>query len=238
MTETDNNFPHILVIDDEDLITALLQSELEVEGYRVSVAKDGASGLIALRNEPRPDLMVLDWNLPDFSGLEICARIRATAISIPILMLTAHDDIKDRVNALDSGADDYLTKPFSIDELLARLRALYRRSAYGGGPQINDDTLRVGDLLLNLASHDVTRGESRIQLSNKEYQLLSFLMKAPGKVHSRQEIMRAVWGDNFYGDDNLLDVYIRYLRQKIEKPGLAKLIHTVRGVGFMLRQEG
>jgi DNA-binding response OmpR family regulator len=153
-------------------------------------------------------------------------------------MLTAHDDIKDRVSALDSGADDYLTKPFSIDELLARLRALYRRSSSGTGPRTNAETLQVGNLLLNLASHDVTRGESKIQLSNKEYQLLSFLMKTPGKVHSRQEIMRAVWGDNFYGDNNLLDVYIRYLRQKIEKPGLAKLIHTVRGVGFMMRQEG
>jgi two-component system response regulator MprA len=237
MTEQDYNQLHILVVDDEERITALLQSELEVEGYRVSVAMDGSSGLIALRSDPAPDLMILDWNLPDFSGLEICERMRSTGLSTPVLMLTAHDDIKDRVNALDTGVDDYLTKPFSIDELLARLRALHRRSCSKPEPQTHAESLQVADLVLNLVNHDVHRAETKIQLSNKEYQLLTFLMQSPGKVHSRQAIMRAVWGENFYGDDNLLDVYIRYLRQKIERPDLSKLIHTVRGVGFMLRSE-
>jgi DNA-binding response OmpR family regulator len=237
MTEPDYNQLHILIVDDEERITALLQSELEVEGYMVSVAMDGSSGLIALRSDPAPDLMILDWNLPDFSGLEICERMRSTGLSTPVLMLTAHDDIKDRVNALDTGVDDYLTKPFSIDELLARLRALHRRSCSKPEPQTHAESLQVADLVLNLVNHDVHRAETKIQLSNKEYQLLTFLMQSPGKVHSRQEIMQAVWGENFYGDDNLLDVYIRYLRQKIERPDLSKLIHTVRGVGFMLRSE-
>jgi DNA-binding response OmpR family regulator len=163
--------------------------------------------------------------------------MRATGLSTPVLMLTAHDDIKDRVNALDTGVDDYLTKPFSIDELLARLRALHRRSCSKPESPTDPQILQVADLVLNLVNHDVHRGVSKIQLSNKEYQLLTFLMQSPAKVLARQDIMRAVWGENFYGDDNLLDVYIRYLRQKIEAPGLTKLIHTVRGVGFMMRPE-
>lgn len=237
MIEADNKQLHILVLDDEERITALLQSELELEGYRVSVARDGSSGLIALRSDAAPDMLILDWNLPDFSGLEICARMRSTGLSIPVLMLTAHDDVRDRVNALDTGVDDYLTKPFSIDELLARLRALHRRSTQAPGGQNSSQELNVADLTLNLVNHDVYRNGRKIQLSNKEYQLLAYFMQHPGKVHARQEIMRIVWGENFFGDDNLLDVYIRYLRQKIEGPNLTKLIHTVRGVGFMLRCE-
>jgi DNA-binding response OmpR family regulator len=229
---------HILVVDDEPLITSLLQGELELEGYAVSIANDGTSGLIAIRSTPAPDLLLLDWNLPDFSGLEICRRVRATGLAIPILMLTAHDAIKDKVEALDAGADDYLIKPFSIEELLARLRALHRRAMPASAEGNDPDHLHVGDLSINLASHDVQRAGQAIQLSNKEYQLLVFLMQSPNKVHARSDILHGVWGDDFYGDDNLLDVYIRYLRQKIEAPHLPKLIHTVRGVGFMVRQEG
>ena len=228
---------HILVVDDEPRITSLLQGELELEGYSVSIANDGASGLLAIRNTPPPDLLLLDWNLPDFSGLEICRRMRATGLGIPILMLTAHDAIKDKVEALDAGADDYLIKPFSIEELLARLRALHRRALPTNGETTPPDELQVADLTINLAAHDVQRHGEAIQLSNKEYQLLVFLMQAPNKVHTRSEILHAVWGEDFYGDDNLLDVYIRYLRQKIETPSRPKLIHTVRGVGFMLREE-
>ena len=228
---------HILVVDDEPLITSLLQGELELEGYAVSTANDGTSGLLAIRGTPAPDLVLLDWNLPDFSGLEICRRIRATGLAIPILMLTAHDAIKDKVEALDAGADDYLIKPFSIEELLARLRALHRRAIPASAEGNDAGQLQVGDLSVSLASHDVQRGDQTIQLSNKEYQLLVFLMQSPNKVHARADILHAVWGDDFYGDDNLLDVYIRYLRQKIEAPHLPKLIHTVRGVGFMVRQE-
>jgi len=211
--------------------------ELEVEGYEVEVAQDGASGLIALRSEPRPDLVLLDWNLPDFTGLDVCRRIRGTGMAVPVLMLTGYDEVKDKVEALDAGVDDYLVKPFSIEDRLARLRALQRRSQALQPQDSEPDLLRIGDLELNQANHDVRRGSRVIQLSNKEYQLLVFLMRSPNKVQSRLEILHGVWGESFYGDDNLLDVYIRYLRQKVESPDAPKLIHTVRGVGFMMRLE-
>ena len=227
----------LLVIDDEPKLTNFLRMELEVEGYSVAVAHDGASGLIALRSDPAPDLVLLDWNLPDFTGLDICRRVRSTGMKLPVLMLTGYNEVKDKVEALDAGVDDYLVKPFSIEELLARLRALQRRAlAMQPDPQ-DSEQLQIGDLELNLANHDVTRAGRTIQLSNKEYQLLVFLMRSPNKVQSRLEILHGVWGESFYGDDNLLDVYIRYLRQKIETPDQPKLIHTVRGVGFMMREE-
>ena len=227
----------LLVVDDEPKLTEFLRMELEVEGYAVDVVHDGASGLIALRGEPSPDLVLLDWNLPDFTGLDICRRIRATGMTVPVLMLTGYDEVKDKVEALDAGVDDYLVKPFSIEELLARLRALQRRSQALQPQESELDLLRIGDLELNQANHDVRRGNRAIQLSNKEYQLLVFLMRSPNKVQSRLEILHGVWGESFYGDDNLLDVYIRYLRQKVESPEAPKLIHTVRGVGFMMRLE-
>ena len=227
----------LLLVDDEPKLTEFLRMELEVEGYAVEVASDGASGLIALRSEPGPDLVLLDWNLPDFTGLDICRRIRATGMTVPVLMLTGYDEVKDKVEALDAGVDDYLVKPFSIEELLARLRALQRRSQALQPQDSEPDLLRIGDLELNQANHDVRRGSRAIQLSNKEYQLLVFLMRSPNKVQSRLDILHGVWGESFYGDDNLLDVYIRYLRQKVESPDSPKLIHTVRGVGFMMRLE-
>ena len=227
----------LLLVDDEPKLTDFLKMELEVEGYEVEVAADGASGLIALRGEPGPDLVLLDWNLPDFTGLDICRRIRATGMTVPVLMLTGYDEVKDKVEALDAGVDDYLVKPFSIEELLARLRALQRRSQALQPQASGPDLLQIGDLELNQANHDVRRGNRAIQLSNKEYQLLVFLMRSPNKVQSRLEILHGVWGESFYGDDNLLDVYIRYLRQKVESPDEPKLIHTVRGVGFMMRLE-
>ena len=230
----------VLLVDDESRLTELLKMELEVEGYEVDVAADGATGLIRARSEPSPDLIVLDWNLPDFSGVDICQRIRSSAITTPILMLTGHDDIADRVMALDAGVDDYLVKPFSIEELMARLRAMQRRASTFSAT--NDcgqhpETLQVGDLQMNTGTRDVSRSGRLIQLSVKEYELLNFLMRGQGKVLERAEIMRGVWGENFYGDDNLLDVYIRYLRQKIESKQHPPLIHTVRGVGFILREE-
>ena len=190
-----------------------------------------------MRGEPAPDLVLLDWNLPDFTGLDICRRIRATGMTVPVLMLTGYDEVKDKVEALDAGVDDYLVKPFSIEELLARLRALQRRSQALQPQDSEPDLLRIGDLELNQGNHDVRRGNRAIQLSNKEYQLLVFLMRSPNKVQSRLEILHGVWGESLYGDDNLLDVYIRYLRQKVESPEAPKLIHTVRGVGFMMRLE-
>jgi DNA-binding response OmpR family regulator len=231
----------ILLVDDEVRLTELLQLELGVEGYEVEVASDGASGLIKARSQPEPDLIVLDWNLPDFSGVDICQRIRSSGVTTPILMLTGHDDIADRVKALDAGVDDYLVKPFSIEELMARLRAMQRRaqgfSVSGQGKDTETLFLSVGGLTVNIQTRDVHRSGQKIQLSVKEYELLCFLMRGSGKVLERSEIMKGVWGEDFYGDDNLLDVYVRYLRQKVESKDLPVLIHTVRGVGFILRDE-
>ena len=230
----------VLVVDDEKRLTELLRLELDVEGYDVDVEQDGAGGLIRSRTDPTPDLVILDWNLPDFSGIDICQRMRAGGLTIPILMLTGHDEITDRVKALDAGVDDYLIKPFSIDELMARLRAMHRRAETFSGASGNsetEETLQVSDLTMNTRTRDVRRGDRAIHLSVKEYDLLNFLMRGAGSVLERQDIMRGVWGENFFGDDNLLDVYIRYLRQKIESKGAPTLIHTVRGVGFILRKK-
>ena len=230
--------PRVLVVDDERRLTDLLRLELDVEGYEVDIADDGASGLIRSRSEPEPDLIILDWNLPDFSGIDICQRMRVGGVHTPILMLTGHDDVHDRVTALDAGVDDYLVKPFSIDELMARLRAMHRRAetfSCKGDTGSKDVRLQVADLSMDTRTRDVSRAGRAIQLSVKEYDLLNFLMRGAGRVLERQEIMRGVWGENFFGDDNLLDVYIRYLRQKIEQQDLPTLIHTVRGVGFILR---
>lgn len=230
----------VLVVDDEAKLTELLRLELDVEGYDVDIASDGAGGLIRSRTEPVPDLIILDWNLPDFSGIDICQRIRAGGVTTPILMLTGHDEITDRVKALDAGVDDYLIKPFSIDELMARLRAMRRRAesfSAASGPDGQPERLQVSDLVMDTRTRDVSRGGRTIHLSVKEYELLNFLMRGAGRVLERSEIMRGVWGENFYGDDNLLDVYIRYLRQKIEDKTTTALIHTIRGVGFILREE-
>ena len=232
--------PLVLVVDDERRLTDLLRLELEVEGYDVDIADDGASGLIRSRSEPTPDLIILDWNLPDFTGIDICQRIRAGGVHTPILMLTGHDEVNDRVTALDAGVDDYLIKPFSIDELMARLRAMHRRAETFSGRGDSDQeavVLQVADLSMDTRTRDVKRGDRGIQLSVKEYDLLNFLMRGAGRVLERHEIMRGVWGENFFGDDNLLDVYVRYLRQKIESKSAPTLIHTVRGVGFILRQD-
>ena len=190
----------VLLVDDEHKLTDLLRLELDVEGYDVDVASDGASGLIRSRTEPTPDLIILDWNLPDFSGIDICQRIRAGGITIPILMLTGHDEITDRVKALDAGVDDYLIKPFSIDELMARLRAMHRRAETFSGPVGGSDVneiLKVADLSMNTRTRDVMRGDRAIRLSVKEYDLLNFLMRGAGRVLERQEIMHGVWGRKF-----------------------------------------
>ena len=240
MSELAKSRPRVLVVDDEPRLTELLSLELDVEGYDVDIASDGATGLIRSRSEPAPDLIILDWNLPDFSGIDICQRIRAGGICTPILMLTGHEEVSDRVTALDAGVDDYLIKPFSIDELMARLRAMQRRAeAFSGRNEPGQEAvqLRVADLSMDTRTRDVKRAGRSIQLSVKEYDLLNCLMRGSGRVLERQEIMRAVWGENFYGDDNLLDVYIRYLRKKVESKAAPTLIHTVRGVGFILREE-
>ena len=224
----------VMIVDDDPRLRQFLVGELEVEGYAVREAADGLSALVALRETPG-DLILLDWQLPDFSGVEVCRRIRASGINIPVVMLTGRDGVQERVEALDSGADDFILKPFSVEELLARLRAHLRRSSYGQ-EEDNGERLIYADLILDTATREVSRSGEPITLSVREFELLRHLMESPNRVLERQAILRAVWGENHFGDDNLLDVYVRYLRRKLEPAGRPTLIQTVRGVGFMLRE--
>jgi DNA-binding response OmpR family regulator len=210
--------------------TQLTEIELELlsEGYEITVAHDGMSGLALLRESP-PDLAILDWMLPGLSGLEICRRLRATGNSLPVILLTAKDEISDRVAGLDAGADDYVVKPFSIEELLARIRAHLRRK-----PENNADFLQFEDLSLNLRTREVYRGQRAIELTVKEFDLLEYLLSHPRQVLTREQILERVWGYDFLGDSNIIEVYIRYLRLKIEGTGEKRLIHTVRSVGYVL----
>ncbi len=221
----------ILIIEDEARIAQFIERALIYEGYRVTVARDGATGLSAARDTP-PDLVILDWMLPGLDGLEVCKRLRA-ASDVPILMLTAKDDTKDRVTGLDSGADDYMVKPFSVDELTARVRALFRRSVATSRPEI----LRFGDLSLDTGTHRAYRGERAIDLTAKEYELLELFMRNPRQVLTRDVIFDRVWGYDFGGESNIIEVYVRYLRQKTEQNNEPRLVHTVRGVGYVLREE-
>ncbi|KEF41351.1 MAG: regulator [Cyanobium sp. CACIAM 14] len=224
----------LLIVEDDQRMRTFLAGELHCEGYGVSEAEDGQSALLHLRSGAT-DLVLLDWTLPDFSGVEICRRLRSSGDITPVVMLTCHDDVKDRVEALDSGADDYILKPFSIEELLARIRAQLRRTAYWRGI-LDSDVLSYADLTVNTASREVTRAGQSVSLSVREYDLLLCLLKQAGRVVARDDILKEVWGENHFGDENLLGVYIRYLRRKLEPEGLATLIQTVRGVGFMLRE--
>jgi two-component system response regulator MprA len=230
------NAARVLIIDDDPELRVFLRTELELDGYSCSEAATGQQALTLARQESW-DLLLLDWSLPDFSGVEVCRRLRRTDNSTPVLMLTARDDVKERVEALDAGADDYLTKPFSLEELLARMRARLRRGPAGNGNDANDlQPLQLADLALNPASREVQRGGEDIALTGKEFELLQLLIRRPNQVHSRGAILEAVWGEHWVGDDNVLDVYVRTLRRKIERSGAPTLIHTVRGVGFMLKE--
>ncbi|MBN1287492.1 MAG: response regulator transcription factor [Anaerolineae bacterium] len=220
----------ILIIEDEDSIVQFLERGLIYEGYRVNVAKDGETGLAVARDNP-PDLVILDWMLPGLDGLEVCQRLRAAG-DVPILMLTAKDQVSDRVRGLDAGADDYLVKPFSFEELLARMRALFRRAA----PAV-PDVLRFADLRLDTGTHRAYRGDRVIDLTAKEYELLELFMQNPRQVLTRDLIFERVWGYDFGGESNIIEVYVRYLRQKTEEQGEPRLIHTVRGVGYVLRED-
>jgi two-component system response regulator MprA len=223
----------LLIVDDDSELRLFLRQELELEGHVCEEAANGQQALGLMRSQGW-DLVLLDWGLPDFSGLEVCRRLRQSDAATPVLMLTARDEVCDRVAALDAGADDYLTKPFSLDELLARVRARLRRNELiiQEGP----DLLKLADLEINQASHEVSRAGVMIKLSLREFELLHYLVQNSGKVLARQQILRAVWGDTFIGDDNLLDVYVGYLRRKLEAPDLPTLIQTVRGVGFMAKE--
>ena len=222
----------LLIVDDDPELRVFLRTELEIEGYACTEAGSGKQALMQLR-ESRWDLLLLDWTLPDFSGVEICRRLRGSDDQTPVLMLTARDDVRERVEALDAGADDYLTKPFSIEELLARVRARLRSASKASS---EPETLQLADLQLTPASREVSRGAESISLTGREFELLHLLLRQPNQVHSRQEILNAVWGEQWVGDDNVLDVYIRALRRKLEREDRPTLIQTVRGVGFMLKE--
>jgi DNA-binding response OmpR family regulator len=217
----------VLLVEDDPQIVRVLRLELEHEGYEVDTAADGLSGLEKALKEP--DLVVLDLMLPKLDGLEVASRLRAKS-RVPIIMLTAKDRIPDRVAGLDRGADDYVVKPFSIEELLARIRARLRDR------QPHENLLTVKDLVMDRDRHEVTRAGKQIHLTAKEYALLEYLLLHRNKVHSRDELFNGVWGSDFLGDSNLIDVYIRYLRGKIDDEYESKLIQTVRGVGYALKE--
>lgn len=223
----------LLLVDDDPELLQLLLDELQGSGHRCKGVNNGHDALIALRSD-RFALVLLDWTLPDFSGVEICRRLRRSGDTTPVLMVTARDALEERVAALDAGADDYLTKPFELKELQARVRAQLRRRGYAAEAETSG-LLRLGDLQINLVQRRVHRGEREIHLSQREFDLLTYLVQHPERVLARQQILEAVWGQPFVGDPNTLDVYLGYLRRKLERPGLAQLLHTVRGVGVIAR---
>ncbi|MCX8023767.1 MAG: response regulator transcription factor [Thermanaerothrix sp.] len=219
----------ILIIEDDEAIQRILKRALTYEGYVVEAALDGESGLRLFR-ESRPDLVVLDWMLPGIDGLEVCQRLRA-ASKVPILMLTAKDTVQDRVQGLDAGADDYIVKPFKVEEVLDRVRALLRRTEAERAP-----VLKFADLELDTRTRQARRGERVIPLTAREFDLLELFMRHPRQVLTREMIFDRIWGYDFSGESNVLDVYIRYLRQKLEAEGEPRLIHTLRSVGYVLRE--
>ena len=220
----------ILIIEDDEAILAFLRRGLGFEGYEVETAETGQKGL-ALAGGNRPDLVVLDWMLPGMDGLEVCKRLRATG-KVPILMLTAKDSVSDRVLGLDAGADDYMVKPFNLDELLARIRALLRRTQTP-----KQKSYAFADLVLDTGTRRAQRGERVIDLTAKEYELLELFMRNPRQVLTREMIYDDVWGYDFGGESNIIEVYIRYLRQKLEDGKEPRLLHTVRGMGYVLRED-
>jgi two-component system response regulator MprA len=222
----------ILVVEDEARIASLISRGLRHEGYQVEVAPNGETALDKAFGNP-PDLIVLDLMLPDIDGLEVCRQLRIAGADEPVLMLTAKDAIPDRVAGLDAGADDYLVKPFAFDELLARIRALLRRVA----PLEANVPLQFADLELDPATRRARRGEREIELTAKEYDVLELFMRHPRQVLTRDIIYDRIWGYDFGGESNIIEVYVRYLRAKLEAGGEPRLIHTVRGVGYVLREE-
>jgi two-component system response regulator MprA len=220
----------VLVVDDEPPVRDALERALTLEGYRVDLAEDGSQALKKVATE-EPDVIVLDVLMPGVDGLETCRRLRAEGHGLPVLMLTARDAVSDRVDGLDAGADDYLVKPFALEELLARLRALLRRSS----PE-EADVLRFSDLVLDLGAYEARRGSRVIDLTRTEFLLLELFMRNPKQVLTRSIIFDRVWGYDFGPTSNSLEVYVGYLRRKTEAGGEPRLIHTMRGVGYVLRE--
>jgi two-component system response regulator MprA len=221
----------VLVVDDEPAVRESLRRALVLEGYEVDFAEDGETALTKLEGNAQPDAVILDILMPGIDGLEVCRRIRAVGNQIPVLMLTARAEVDSRVAGLDAGADDYLAKPFALAELLARLRALLRRAGSDAGGR-----LRFADLELDPGTREVTRGGDPIELTRTEFSLLELFLRNPRQVLTRSIIFERVWGFDFGPTSNSLDVYIGYLRRKTEVGGKPRLIHTVRGVGYALRE--
>jgi two-component system, OmpR family, response regulator MprA len=222
----------ILVVDDEPAVRESLRRALSLEGYDVELASDGVEALDAVARQTDPDAILLDVLMPRVDGLEVARRLRAKGVRTPILMLTARDEVQDRVAGLDAGADDYVVKPFALEELLARIRALLRRTDGGAG-----DVLRYADLELDPRSREVRRGGELVDLTRTEFSLLELFMLNPRQVLTRSVIFERVWGYDFGYGSNSLDVYIGYLRRKTEEGGRPRLIQTVRGVGYALREQ-
>lgn len=225
----------ILVVDDDRAVRESLRRSLEFNGYQVELASDGAQALEAIVAN-RPDAMVLDVMMPRLDGLEVARRLRSTGDDLPILVLTARDTVSDRVSGLDAGADDYLPKPFALEELLARLRALLRRSGNESQADQHTEMLSFGDLTLDPGTREVRRGERSISLTRTEFALMELLLSYPKHVLTRGRILEEVWGYDFPTSGNALEVYVGYLRRKTEAGGEPRLIHTVRGVGYVLRE--
>jgi two-component system, OmpR family, response regulator MprA len=222
---------HILIVDDDSRVTSALRRTLAYEGYTVSTALDGEGALALARTKP-PDLVILDLMLPGINGLEVCRRLRTAGDGIAVLMLTARDAVADRVTGLESGADDYLVKPFALEELLARVKALLRRH---NPPDVTRSVLCFADLELDTARREAKRGERIIELSTTEYELLALFLRNPRMVLTRNLLMDRIWGRDFEGGPNVLEVYIGHLRNKLEQHAEKRLIQTVRGAGYVLR---
>ena len=237
--EPEGTAVHILIVDDEPAVCESLSRTLRFEGYEVSVAHDGAAALAMIRAQ-RPDGVILDVTMPVLGGLDTCRVLRADGDLTPVLMLTARDDVTDRVAGLDAGADDYLAKPFALQELLARVRALVRRGGYldaATGGDVPAGELHFADLVLHIGTREVRRGDRPLALTRTEFSILETFLRHPRLVLSRTTMFRHVWGYDFGAASNGLDVYVSYLRRKLEADGEARLLHTVRGVGYVLREE-
>ena len=221
--------PRVLVVDDDRSIRQALERALPLEGFVVQSAADGLAALERLEGE-HPDLVVLDVMMPGLSGIEVTRRLRDQGSRVPVCILSARDEVSDRVEGLRVGADDYLVKPFALEELVARLHALLRRS-----PPVADGRLRAGDLELHPAGREARRGQRTLDLTNREFELLEAFVRHPGQVLSRPQLLEQVWGYSFEVDGNVVDVFVSYLRRKLECGGEPRVLHTVRGVGFVLR---